>query len=119
MSTSVEGHRAGRESVGEALQFGGIVHPGQRTGATGPGSDASVSSQARMSSKPFHATYGTPSRSQWATRLELREGHVGVERAVPIGLSLADERDEAARALGVEHGLHLARAAPDAFAGDR
>ncbi len=106
----VDRDRARRQPGGE---LSGAVHPGHCIGATGPGE-----LHRRLERAP-HVVEVVPRHERHAVRLavadqvELRERDIGVERAVSVGLSLADERDRPALAVA-QHGLHLARAATDA-----
>ena len=60
-----------REARSSCMDAQGTVHPGHRAGETGPGGGSGDSSRRRTSSKSRQATYGTPSRSQCATRASL------------------------------------------------
>src|SRR4029453_15101475 len=60
------GRRAGGQAVGQ-LDRHEVLHPGQRSPPTGPGSVSAPSSASRTSSNVSQRRYGTPSCSQIAT----------------------------------------------------
>jgi len=60
--------RARRPDPEAGRELHAAVHPGHRTGATGPGSGWSDPSDVRTSSKSVHGLYGTPCSSQYRGR---------------------------------------------------